>query len=126
MYAKFGSGDVIVTGRVTSRGAEYKPGIGKTAVLKFGLDTGRKQVDGAWQHEFANITVFRELADKLNNRVLPHMSVFVAGRENNREYNGKTYTEVIADFVSIGLGEEEAVEEKFVGLDESEVVDLPF
>ena len=39
MYVNFGGGDVIVTGRVTSRGAEYKPGEGgKRSVLKFGVD----------------------------------------------------------------------------------------
>jgi len=118
MYAKFGGGDVIVTGRVTSRGAEYK-NTGKVPVLKFGVDTGKKMVDGEWKHDYANVTVFREMADKMNSRVLPHMAVFVAGQENSNEYNGKTYTEVIADFVGIGLGDED-----FVELDES--VELPF
>ena len=128
MYVNFGGGDVIVTGRVTSRGAEYKPGEGgKRSVLKFGVDAdNKKSVDGTWVHTYANVTVFRDLADKLNNRILPHMAVFIAGKERVDEHNGKPRVEVIADFVGIGVGEEESAEEKFVELTDDETVELPF
>ena len=88
---------VIVAGNAT-RDAEYKTvGDKGTSVCSFSLAVG-KDKDG--KTKFANCKAWHSLA-KLASHISKGDAVCVIGALETREYNGKTYTNLVADWLNI-------------------------
>lgn len=92
------SGETVLVAGRASNDAELKTvGENNTKICEFSLMIG-KQEDG--KGIFANCKAWRELAE-FASYIKKGDSVCVVGRLESREYNGKTYTSVVADWVSL-------------------------
>lgn len=88
---------VIVSGNAT-KDAEYKTvGEKQTSVCSFSLAVGKTK-DGSTA--FANCKAWHSLA-KLASHISKGDAVCVIGKLESREYNGKTYTDLVADWLNI-------------------------
>lgn len=88
-------GGVIVAGNAT-RDAEFKLVSDKnTPFAKFGLAVGKGD-DG--KPIYANVKAWRSLAEYCIG-ITKGMPVMVLGQVEEREYEGKIYREIVADFV---------------------------
>ena len=88
-------GGVIIAGQAT-RDAEYKHvGAKDTPMCTFGLAVGR---DAENKPIYANVKAWRDLAEYAAG-VTKGASVMVLGQVEEREYEGKVYKAVVADFL---------------------------
>lgn len=88
---------VIVAGNAT-RDSEYKTvGDKQSPVCSFSLAVGKNK-DGSTA--FANCKAWHSLA-KLASHISKGDAVCVIGKLESREYNGKTYTDLVADWLNI-------------------------
>ena len=131
MQNKFKDGSVMVCGGI-SRDAELEHvGQDNKRVCKVGVAVGK---DEEGKTKWCNVVAWHDLASILcvARKGDP---VLIIGKLKSREYNGKTYTDLVADFVSIAsvhaVAESEAnhptftpVPECFTEIDDSE--ELPF
>lgn len=131
MQNKFKDGSVMVCGGI-SRDAELEHvGQDNKRVCKVGVAVGKDE-DG--KTKWCNVVAWHDLASILcvARKGDP---VLVIGKLKSREYNGKTYTDLVADFVSVAsvhaVAESEAAHPTFTPqvpnfeeLDDSE--ELPF
>lgn len=98
MQSKLPDGSVMICGGI-SRDAELKyVGEKHTPQCKVGVAVGKRNDQTIW----CNVTAWRGLAQVLSSASKGD-SVFVIGHMGSHEYNGKTYTELNADFVSVAV-----------------------
>ena len=125
---QFKSGDTILSAGYAFKDAEFKRvGDNQTPICEFAIVTG-KLADG--KSEFANCKAWRDLAVTAS-RIKKGDSVCVVGRLESREYNGKTYTSVVADWLGVveaGLAQPTAIAPKQSSFQElpDDESDLPF
>ena len=92
---------VLVVGRAT-KDAEFKiVGAKESPVCSFGLNVGKRQDTTTI---FANCKAWYKWAEIAKN-IRKGDDVLVIGKTESREYNGKTYTDLIAEWVEIGGAE---------------------
>lgn len=89
-----GNGGVIVAGTAT-RDAESKFTQSGKAVTKFGVYIGKENGES----KYANVVCWDNLA-VYAAPIAKDCNVIVAGRITQREYNGKTYTDIVADWIN--------------------------
>ena len=92
-------GGYIASGSV-SRDAEMKTTTTGKFVTEFSLLAGKKP-DGTTR--FVNCKAWNDLAQAAAS-LRKHDSVMVAGRLESREYNGKTYNDIVCDWIGQSLG----------------------
>ncbi len=90
-----GKGGVIVAGRATQDADVQMLGVNKIARAKFGLAIGKNEKD---ESIYANVVAWKHLAEYAAC-ITKGASVIAAGRIVTHEYNGKTYTELEADWI---------------------------
>lgn len=90
-----GKGGVIVAGRATRDAEVQKVGAKQTLRAKFGLAIGKNEKD---ETIYADVVAWRHLAEYAAC-VVKGAAVIVAGHIVTHEYNGKTYTELEADWL---------------------------
>lgn len=101
-------GDMIIAAGVAGKDAELKRvGDSDIPVCEFGISVGKK-ADGSG-NIFANCKAWRSLGEYASH-IKKGDSVCVVGRLESREYNGKTYHTLVADWLNIA-GERKAVQE---------------
>ena len=89
-------GGVIVAGRATRDAESAYVGKNDTLRTKFSMAIG-KDADGNTQ--YANVVAWRGLAEYARG-IAKGTSVIVAGTLESRDYNGKTYTDLVADWLN--------------------------
>ena len=100
MQTKLGE-SVLVVGKAT-KDAEYKlVGAKESPVCSFGLNVGKRQDTTTI---FVNCKAWYKWAEYAKN-ICKGDDVLVIGHTESREYNGKTYTDLIAEWVEIGCAE---------------------
>ena len=92
-------GGYIASGSV-SRDAEMKTTTTGKFVTEFSLMAGKKP-DGTTR--FVNCKAWNDLAQAAAS-LRKHDSVMVAGRLESREYNGKTYNDIVCDWIGQSIG----------------------
>ena len=134
MQARMPDGSVIVAG-ACGRDAEIKY-IGERQTPKATVSVAvgkRKDGDGDNLTIWANVVAWRGLADVLAG-ARKGDAILAIGRVSTREYNGKTYSDLNADFVSIASIAQQAKQaqqpapqgDPMTGLEEVEDDELPF
>ena len=102
MQIKIGD-SVIVAGRAV-KDAEYKlVGSKDSPLCSFGLSVGKRQDTTTI---FANCKAWYGLAQYAAN-IQKGDTVIVTGHTESREYNGKTYTDLVAEWLNIISAESE-------------------
>lgn len=92
---------VIATGRAT-KDAELKyVGSKNSALCDFGLVVGEKEDGSA---VFANCKAWWALGEYAS-RIRKGDNVCVIGKLESREYNGKTYTDLVAEWLNVASAE---------------------
>lgn len=101
MQAKLTDGSVIVCG-TCGKDAEFKTvGEKNSRKCTASLAVGKRQDGGGNPSTvWCNVIAWRDLASLLAP-ARKGDAVFVVGRLKSREYNGKTYTDLEAEFVSV-------------------------
>lgn len=97
MQTRFKDGSVMVVGGCSKDAElEYVGQDGKR-ICKLGLAVGKRE-DGStiW----VNVVAWHDTAEVLAS-AQKGQQVLVIGQLKQREYNGKTYTDLVADFVSV-------------------------
>ena len=131
MQARMPDGSVIVAG-ACGRDAEIKY-IGERQTPKATVSVAvgkRKDGDGDNLTIWANVVAWRGLADVLAG-ARKGDAILAIGRVSTREYNGKTYSDLNADFVSIASIAQQAQQpapqgDPMAGFEEVEDNELPF
>ena len=91
-------GELTIVAGYASKDAELKHvGANDTPLCEFSLIVGKKP-DG--KGAFANCKAWRGLGEYASG-IQKGDTVCVVGRTESREYNGKTYTDLIADWLNI-------------------------
>lgn len=92
---------VLVVGKAT-KDAEFKlVGEKQSPVCSFSLNVGKRQDTTTI---FANCKAWYGLA-QLSKNINKGDTVIVIGKTESREYNGKTYTDLIAEWLNIVSGD---------------------
>lgn len=93
------SGAAIITGTVCKEDAKLST-IGQKGTKKYSfcVKSTYRQEDGQYHSDFINCSVIGRDADK-QPVLCRDDHVLVCGQMKSREYNGKTYTELDADFI---------------------------
>ena len=124
-------GSVIVAG-TCGRDGEYKLiGEKQTPKAKVSVAVGKREdANGEKTTVWANVVAWRGLADVLAG-ARKGDAILAIGRVSTREYNGKTYSDLNADFVSIASIAQQAQQpapqgDPMTGLEEVEDDELPF
>lgn len=101
MQARMPDGSVIVAG-TCGRDGEYKLiGEKQTPKAKVSVAVGKQEyANGEKTTVWANVVAWRGLADVLAG-ARKGDAILAIGRVSTREYNGKTYSDLNAEFVSI-------------------------
>lgn len=101
MQAKLTDGSVMVCG-ACGRDAEFSTvGANNSRKCTVSLAVGKRPgEDGEQKAVWCNVVAWRDLASLLAP-ARKGDAVFVVGRLKSREYNGKTYTDLEAEFVSV-------------------------
>lgn len=131
MQARMPDGSVIVAG-TCGRDGEYKL-IGEKQTPKATVSVAvgkREDANGEKTTVWANVVAWRGLADVLAG-ARKGDAILAIGRVSTREYNGKTYSDLNADFVSIASIAQQAQQpapqgDPMTGLEEVEDDELPF
>lgn len=98
MRRQYQNGDIEVIGRVTKKGAELKcVGDKNTPKCSFSLLTGKNKDT---MPIYDNCIAWRELAEYASI-AQPGDTIRAYGRQQSREYNGKTYTDLVCEWISI-------------------------
>ena len=131
MQARMPDGSVIVAGTCGCDG-EYKLiGEKQTPKAKVSVAVGKREdANGEKTTVWANVVAWRGLADVLAG-ARKGDAILAIGRVSTREYNGKTYSDLNADFVSIASIAQQAQQpapqgDPMTGLEEVEDDELPF
>lgn len=96
MQTKLGD-SVLVSGKAI-KDAEYKiVGAKESPICSFGLNVGKRQDTTTI---FVNCKAWYGLAEYAKN-ICKGDTVIVIGHTESREYNGKTYTDLTADWLNI-------------------------
>lgn len=102
MQAKFNDGSVLVVGKCAKDAQLEHVGQNGKCVCKVGLSVGKRTPEGGGDPVtvWANVVAWENLAEVLAmaKRGDP---VCVIGHLKSREYNGKTYTDLVADWVCV-------------------------
>lgn len=92
-------GDMVIIAGTATKDAELKlVGSKNTPQCRFGLAVGKDKQD---KTIFANCVAWRNLAQYAADNICKGDNVCVIGRLESREYNGKTYTDVVADWINV-------------------------
>ena len=104
-------GDIVIATGYAFKDAELKHiGDKGTSLCEFTVVVG-KEADG--KGKFANCKAWRELGEYAAN-IKKGDAVCVMGTLESREYNGKTYTNLVADWLNIvGAGASAAPSKEF-------------
>lgn len=97
MQFKLNDGICMVQGTCTKDAEMVIRGEKNTHITSFSLAVGKRQDTTTI---FANCKAFGRLADCTAD-IIKGDSVLCIGRIESREYNGKTYTDLICDWVSV-------------------------
>jgi len=103
MQVKFPDGSVMVCGGAAADGELKFVGADNKRVCKLGLAVGKRQdADGGTTPKtvWCNVTAWHGLAPILASACKGD-SVLAIGRVKTHEYNGKTYAELNADYISV-------------------------
>lgn len=113
MQTKFKDGSVMVCGGCSKDAAVEYVGDDAKRVCKVGLAVGKRtpQDGGEPQTVWCNVVAWHGLAQVLATARKGNQ-VLVIGKLKSREYEGKTYTDLIADFVSVCSPPEKASEQE--------------
>lgn len=95
MQTKFKDGSVMISGGIT-RIEQKKVGEKETSLADIGVAIGKREDGSAI---YANVKAWARLAEATKNAQTGD-SICVIGRIETREYNGKTYTDVIAEWLN--------------------------
>lgn len=90
-----GKGGVFIAGRATSNAEVQLVGADRIPKARFGVLIGK---DESGKGIFANVVVWRELAEYAAG-ITKGVPVAVAGQVKTREYNGKTYSDLEAEWI---------------------------
>lgn len=97
MQTRFKDGSVMVCGGCSKDAELERVGQDNKRVCKVGVAVGKREDDSTiW----VNIVAWHDLASVLS-KAKKGDPVFVIGKLKTREYNEKTYTDLVADFVSV-------------------------
>lgn len=131
MQARMPDGSVIVAG-TCGRDGEYKLiGDKQTPKATVSVAVGKREdANGEKTTVWANVVAWRGLADVLAG-ARKGDAILAIGRVSTRMYNGKTYSDLNADFVSIASIAQQAQQpapqgDPMTGLEEVEDDELPF
>lgn len=97
MQTRFKDGTVMVVGGCSKDAELEHVGQDSKRICKVGLAAGKRE-DGTtiW----VNVVAWHETAEVLST-AMKGQQVLVIGHLKQREYNGKTYTDLVADYVSV-------------------------
>jgi single-strand DNA-binding protein len=96
------SGLRIIVGHV-GRNPELKFTTGGKKLAKFSVATNRKGADGNVTTDWHNVTAWDDEADAAMQLLAKGRVACIVGKESKREYQGKTYVEINAYFVGVGV-----------------------
>lgn len=97
MQAKLSDGTVMACGGCSKDGQVMQVGEKNSRKCSVGLAVGKRENGEAiW----ANVVAWHDLATILGT-ARKGTPVFVIGRMESREHNGKTYTDLVAEYVSV-------------------------
>lgn len=97
MQVKLSDNTCIVQGTCTKGAETFIRGEKNIHITQFSLAVGKRKDTTTI---FANCKAFGRLADKISG-IQKGDSVLCIGRVESREYNGKTYSDLICDWVSV-------------------------
>lgn len=102
MQTKFSDGSVLVVGNCAKDAQLEHVGQNGKRVCKVGLSVGKRTPEGGGEPAtvWANVVAWEKLAEVLS-AAKKGDPVAVVGRLKSREYNGKTYTDVVAEWVDV-------------------------
>lgn len=102
MQMRCKDGSVMVCGNCSKDGELKYVGEKNTPKCSVGLAVGKRQPEDGGDPEtvWCNVVAWRGVAEVLSTAKKGD-PVFAVGRLKSREYEGKTYTDLVADFVSI-------------------------
>lgn len=97
MQTRFKDGSVMVVGGCSKDAELEYVGQDSKRICKVGLAVGKRE-DGStiW----SNVVAWHDTAEVLSS-AQKGQQVLVIGYLKQREYNGKTYTDLVADYVSV-------------------------
>lgn len=93
------SGMAMVSGSIGEPDVKYV-GDNNSILVKFGVRVSNEKIDGQWKSEYSNVDCWGSVAESAQYFQKGDI-VFVCGAETNREYNGKNYSTIKADFVIV-------------------------
>lgn len=131
MQARMPDGSVIVAGTCGRDGECKLIGEKQTPKATVSVAVGKREdANGEKTTVWANVVAWRGLADVLAG-ARKGDAILAIGRVSTREYNGKTYSNLNADFVSIASIAQQAQQpapqgDPMTGLEEVEDDELPF
>lgn len=131
MQARMPDGSVIVAGTCGRDGECKLIGEKQTPKATVSVAVGKREdANGEKTTVWANVVAWRGLADVLAG-ARKGDAILAIGRVSTREYNGKTYSDLNADFVSIASIAQQAQQpapqgDPMTGLEEVEDDELPF
>lgn len=97
MQTQFKDGSVMVCGGCNKDAEIERVGDDNKRICKVGVAVGK---DHNGKTIWANVVAWHGLAAALS-KAKKGDPVFIIGKQKSREYNGKTYTDLVADFVSV-------------------------
>lgn len=102
MQTKFKDGSVMAVGNCARDAELARVGANGKRVCKVGLAVGKRTPEEGGDPEtvWANVVAWENLAEVLA-AAKKGDPVCVIGRLKSREYNGKTYTDLVADWLSV-------------------------
>ena len=131
MQAIMPDGSVIVAGTCGRDGECKLIGEKQTPKATVSVAVGKREdANGEKTTVWANVVAWRGLADVLAG-ARKGDAILAIGRVSTRQYNGKTYSDLNADFVSIASIAQQAQQpapqgDPMTGLEEVEDDELPF
>lgn len=100
MIFDFGNNIVMATGRVTGRVTFGETSAKRTPYLQFGMKADYNSATG--ESTYINLKAFGSLAEQFCG-IDKGTDLLVAGRRDVREYQGKTYEDIVLDFMTIAV-----------------------
>lgn len=97
MQTRFKDGSVMVVGGCSKDAEIEHVGQDNKRICKVGLAVGKREDNSTiW----VNVVAWHDTAEVLST-ARKGQQVLVIGQLKDREYNGKTYTDLVADYVSV-------------------------
>lgn len=100
MILQLNNGKVVVTGKVSGRVTFGETATKRTPYLQFGISAEYDRENE--RTTFANVKAFGPMAERFCGMDKDY-EVLVVGRKEQREYNGKVFEDIIADFITISV-----------------------